>query len=138
MPLPYKQGLIPLAKNLRTNATRQEKHLWYDFLNGYPIRFQRQKAIDHYIADFFCAKVKLVIELDGSQHFTNEGKSYDAGRSSELEKLGITVIRFTNEDIDKRFDSVCQYIDHTVKCLLEKERETERLSLEGAGSTDRC
>ena len=70
MSLSYKCDNIPLAKTLRKNATPQEKHLWYDFLSTYPVRFQRQKAIDNFIADFYCHEAKLVIEIDGSQHYT--------------------------------------------------------------------
>ncbi len=70
MSLEYNKKLIPRAKELRKNMTKQENHLWYDFLRIYPVRFQRQKTIDNYIADFYCHKAKLIIELDGSQHFT--------------------------------------------------------------------
>ena len=77
MSLPYNHKLIPRAKELRKDATEQEKCLWYKYLSQYPIRFQRQKTIGRFIADFYCAKAKLVIELDGSQHFSNEGKAYD-------------------------------------------------------------
>ena len=73
MSLTYQKNLIPRAKELRANATRHENHLWYDFLRTYPIRFQRQKTIDRFIVDFYCHRAKLVIELDGSQHFTEEG-----------------------------------------------------------------
>ena len=115
MSLPYNHKLIPRAKELRTNATRQENHLWYDFLNKYPVRFQRQKTIGCYIADFYCARVKLVIELDGSQHYTEEGMAHDAGRTATLETFGITVIRFSNAQIDKEFHAVCAEIDRIVK-----------------------
>ena len=74
MSLDYNKKNIILAKNLRKNATPQENHLWYDFLSKYEIRFQRQKAIDNFIADFYCHKAKLVIEIDGSQHRTEKGK----------------------------------------------------------------
>ncbi len=115
MSLPYKPGLIPLAKELRRNATPQEKRLWYDFLHEYPIRFQRQKVIDGFIADFYCHTAKLVIEIDGSQHFSEEGLVYDAGRTAILERHGLEVLRFTNRDIDTQFRAVCEQIDDTVK-----------------------
>ncbi|MGM9632138.1 MAG: endonuclease domain-containing protein, partial [Eubacteriales bacterium] len=70
MSLDYNKKNITLAKNLRKNATPQENHLWYDFLSKYEVRFQRQKAIDNFIADFYCHKAKLIIEIDGSQHYT--------------------------------------------------------------------
>lgn len=114
MRLPYNKNLIPLARNLRKNATRQENHLWYDFLRGYTPRFQRQKAIDHYIADFYCEKAKIVIELDGSQHFTPEGMTYDEARTAALETHRLTVLRFTNREIDSQFTAVCTKIDAAV------------------------
>ena len=110
MRLPYKKGLIPLAKSLRKNPTPQENHLRYDFLRGYAPRFQRQKAIDGYIADFYCHEAKLVIELDGFQHFTPDGITYDEARTQVLNAHGLTVLRFTNPDIDERFAAVCQQI----------------------------
>ena len=114
MSLEYNKDNIVLAKNLRKSATKQEKHLWYDFLSKHPIRFQRQKAIGEYIADFYCHDAKLVIELDGSQHYTDKGIEHDKIRTSELEKLGLIVLRFTNENIDKGFDNVCRIINETI------------------------
>ena len=95
--------------------TRQEKHLWYDFLKTYPIRFYRQRPISGYIVDFYCAKAKLIIELDGSQHFTEDGLEYDEIRSDILEELGLEVIRYTNPQIDQQFEAVCTDIDSRVK-----------------------
>ena len=113
MRLPYKKNLIPFAKSLRKNATPQENHLWYDFLRGYKPRFQRQKAIDGYIADFYCHEARLIIELDGSQHYTPEGMTYDEARTRVLNAYGLTVLRLTNRDVDSYFPGVCQQI-HTV------------------------
>ena len=93
--------------------TRHEKKLWYDFLSNYPVRFQRQKAIGNYIADFYCARAALVIELDGSGHFSPEAIEHDKIRTAELENLGVTVIRIFNEDIIRNFDGVRERI-HTV------------------------
>lgn len=115
MSLPYRHGLIPLAKGLRKNATRQENHLWYDFLRTYPIRFQRQKVIDHFIVDFYCHAAKLVIEVDGSQHYTEQGVAYDTERSAFLEQYDLKVIRFSNEDIDRRFAAVCDMVHHKIQ-----------------------
>ena len=115
MSLDYNKKNITLAKNLRKNATPQENHLWYDFLSKYYIRFQRQKAIDNFIADFYCHKAKLVIEIDGSQHYTEKGKSQDFFRTEILEEYNLQVIRFTNFDIDSNFQGVCEYIDKVVK-----------------------
>ena len=116
----YNGKNIVLAKNLRKRSTPQEKHLWYDFLSKYEIRFQRQKAIGEFIADFYCYKAKLVIEIDGSQHFTSVGEVKDKYRTEFLNDLGLTVIRFTNNQIDNEFLSVCEYIDDTVKKLMKK------------------
>ena len=99
MSLNYNEKNIILAKNLRKNATPQENHLWYDFLAKYELRFQRQKAIDNFIADFYCHKAKLVIEIDGSQHYTEEGREKDEFRTEILEGSTLKVIRFTNHQI---------------------------------------
>ena len=120
MPLLYNGKNIPLAKELRKNATPEEKHLWYDFLSSYKVRFQRQKAIDNYIADFYCHKAKLVIEIDGSQHFTEDGKMYDNFRTEVLEGYDLKVIRFTNAQIHKNFEGVCWYIDKVVTEILNQ------------------
>ena len=120
MSLDYNKKNIILAKNLRKNATPQENHLWYDFLSKYEIRFQRQKAIDNFIADFYCHKAKLVIEIDGSQHRTEKGKEKDEFRTSVLEGYGLKVIRFTNRQIDDYFDAACKYIDLVVKQSLQE------------------
>ena len=108
--LPYKKSNIPLAKNLRRNMTPWERKLWYEFLSGYPIRFQRQKAIGDFIVDFYCAKAKLVIELDGSQHYEEKGVENDTKRDAFLNDLGIKVLRYSNLDVNQRFESVCEDI----------------------------
>ena len=121
MPLPYNGKNIPLAKSLRKNATPEEKHLWYDFLSTYKIRFQRQKAIDNFIADFYSYEAKLVIEIDGSQHYTAEGKKKDDFRTEILEGYDLRIIRFTNDQVNDNFEGVCWYIDKIVTELTEKE-----------------
>ena len=115
MSLEYNKNNISLAKELRRNATPEENHLWYDFLSTYSVRFQRQKSIDNFIADFYCDKAKLIIEIDGSQHYTKEGKKRDEFRTEILEGYNLKVIRFTNRDIKKNFRGVCAYIDKVVK-----------------------
>ena len=95
----HNSKLTERAKELRRNATKQENHLWYDFLAKYPIRFRRQVTMQNYIVDFFCAKANLIIEVDGSQHFTPEGIAYDAERTAVLQALGYEVLRFSNEDV---------------------------------------
>ena len=107
----YNKANIPLAKALRKNMTPWERKLWYEFLRSYPVRFQRQKAIGNYIVDFYCAKAQLVIELDGSGHYTTEQAEKDALRTKELESLNCKVLRICNLDIDRNFPGVCEYID---------------------------
>ena len=113
----YNKDNIPLAKVLRKNMTPWERKLWYDFLKYYPVRFQRQKAIGNYIADFYCAKARLVIELDGGGHYTPEQAEKDRLRAKDLESMSLTVVRICNLDIDRNFRGVCEYIDLTVKNL---------------------
>ena len=120
MSLKYNKKNITLAKSLRKNATREENHLWYDFLSKYEIRFQRQKAIDNFIADFYCHKARLIIEIDGSQRYTEKGAEKDAFRTEILEDYGLSVIRFTNTQINKNFNGVCEYIDFVVKASLNE------------------
>ncbi len=115
MSLRYNGKNIALAKQLRTNATPQENHLWYDFLSTYPVRFQRQKAIDNFIADFYCHKAKLVIEIDGSHHYSEKGLRKDQFRTDILEGYDLKIIRFTNTQIKMEFREVCEYIDFVVK-----------------------
>ncbi len=107
--------LITVAKMLRRNMTKQEKHLWYDYLRKYPIKIYKQKVIDNYIADFYCHQAKLVIEIDGSQHYTDKGKYYDDKRTNNIEKYGIKVLRFSNLEIEDKFEGVCYVIDKTIK-----------------------
>ena len=121
MPLQYNGKNTILAKNLRKNATKQEKHLWYDFLKDYEIKFQRQRPIDEFIADFYCQKANLVIEIDGNQHHSQDGIQKDAFRTERLKLYGLTVIRFTNNQIDNEFYAVCEYIDKTVKSIIHSK-----------------
>ena len=123
MRLPYNKNLIPLAKSLRKHATPQENHLWYDFLRSYTPRFQRQKTIGQFIADFYCEKARLVIELDGSRHFTPEGHTYDEARTAAIETIGVEVLRFTNRDIDSDYRAVCTKIDAAVHERLNQKKE---------------
>ena len=94
----YNAKLIPFAKRLRREMTKEERHLWYDFLRHYPVRFVRQKVLGKYIADFYCAQAALVIELDGSQHYTPENKMQDAERTAFLEGYGLTISRISNNE----------------------------------------
>jgi len=108
--LPYNPNLIARAKDMRKNMTPEEKKLWYGFLLNNKHHFRRQHPIDNYIVDFYCAKLKLVIEIDGEQHHTDGGRYYDAERDNILESYGLKVIRFTNADVLKNFDGVCRKI----------------------------
>ena len=97
--------------------TKEERHLWYDFLKELPVTIRRQKVINNYIVDFYCASAHLVIELDGSQHYFEEGISKDKTRDSHLNSLGLTVLRYSNDDVNNAFESVCQDIfNHLVQC----------------------
>ena len=109
------------AKALRRNMTKEERRLWYDFLKDYFVRFYRQKVLGNYIADFYCAKAKLVIELDGSGHDTIKGKRYDEERTAFLEEYGLTVIRIPNTEITDNFQCICEYIDHIVEQSLASQ-----------------
>ena len=128
----YNKANIPLAKELRKHMTPWERKLWYDFLRNYPLRFQRQKAIGEYIADFYCAKAKLVIELDGGGHYAPEQEEKDNRRTKELALMDITVVRICNLDIDRDFSSVCEYIDLCVKRSLPQSASQTAPSSEGA------
>ena len=103
------------AKELRKNMTKEEKHLWYDFLKDHPERFLRQKVIDDYIADFYCHKARLVIAHDGSQHYTKDGILKDKIRTEKIEKRDLTVLRIPNGEINHNFEGVCRFIDEFVK-----------------------
>ena len=98
------------AKTLRKNMTKEERHLWYDFLKNLPITINRQKVIGNYIVDFYIASSKIVIELDGSQHYEDSGIENDTKRDEFLYSLGIRVLRYSNLDINQRFESVCEDI----------------------------
>lgn len=108
------------AKALRKNMTKEERHLWYDFLRSYPVRFLRQKVIDNYIADFYCHEARLIIELDGSQHYEEKGLLKDKIRTEKIESRNLTVIRIPNNEINNNFRGVCEYIDWRVKESLHR------------------
>lgn len=130
--LPYNKDLIKLAKANRKNMTPWEIKLWNYCLRDYPIRFQRQKVIDNYIVDFYCAKAHLVIELDGGGHYTEEQQEYDNKRTKILEKYGLKIIRICNIEIDNNFYNVCEYIDREVKKSLPQSAPLTAPSSDGA------
>jgi len=108
-------ALVPLAREGRKNATKEERRLWYEFLRGYEVRFARQKILGHYIVDFYCAAAKLAVELDGSQHYQGQGPEKDAERTAFLEGYGIKVLRIPNNWLQEDFEAVCRKIDAEVK-----------------------
>ena len=110
----HNKKLVPNAKELRKNMTKEERHLWYDYLRNKDLRFVRQKIIGNYIVDFYCAKAKLVIEIDGSQHFEKEAIRYDTERTKYLEELGLFVVRIPNNEINTNFGGVCEYLDKII------------------------
>ena len=116
----YNSELKRKAQQLRRDSTPQENRLWYDFLKSHPRQFRRQKQFARYIVDFYCSSVKLVIEIDGCQHLTDEGLIHDRARTAYLESLGLHVLRFMNYEIDDQFDKVCERIDQVLQ-----ERKTK-------------
>lgn len=109
--IPKDKRLIPLARALRKNMTRHEKRLWYGFLTGYFLNFRRQQIIEQYIVDFFCEKIRLVIELDGGQHYEPAMHHADLLRTADISKYDILVLRYDNWQIDRNFRGVCEEID---------------------------
>ena len=107
------------AKALRKTMTKEERHLWYDFLKGLDVMVHRQKVLGNYIVDFYIAEAKLVIELDGSQHYEDPGRQADRVRDTWLEGQGIRVLRYSNADINFRFREVCQdvlnHLEHELR-----------------------
>ena len=128
----YNKENIPLAKVLRKNMTPWERKIWYDFLRNYPVRFQRQKAIGNYIADFYCAKARLVIELDGGGHYSPEQQRKDDQRTNDLSTMNLMVLRICNLDIDRNFCGVCEYVDRLVQNSLPQSALLTAPSSEGA------
>ena len=116
----HNKQLVPFAKQLRKEMTKEERHLWYDFLRTYPVRFSRQKVLGKYIADFYSAQAKLVIELDGSQHYQAENKEEDVERVTFLEGYGLKILRIPNNEVNRNFRGVCEYIDNICKQSLSQ------------------
>jgi very-short-patch-repair endonuclease len=108
--LPYNPDIVSNAKKLRKNMTPAEKKLWFGFLRTFPFRVLRQRPIDNFIADFYCPKLSLVIEVDGGGHFSEKSRNYDKQRGNILKTYGIQVLRFTNNEVILNFEAVCQQI----------------------------
>ena len=118
--IPQNTALRKNARDLRKNMTKQERRLWYEFLSQYDIKWRRQQIIENYIADFYAAAARLVVELDGSQHFEPQNMKYDEKRTERIEKYNIEVLRFSNLEVDKCFREVCETIDYRVELRLRE------------------
>ena len=115
MPLPKNNKLLPRARELRREMTPHERKLWYLFLRDYPVKIYKQRIIKSFIVDFYCHAAKLVIEVDGSQHYTEDGEAYDDERTQILSSYGLRVLRFSNYEIDTQFTGVCDQIDQVIQ-----------------------
>ena len=104
------EKLSPTARALRKNMTREERRLWYEFLKELPVPVKRQKVIEQYIVDFYIPQARIVIEVDGSQHFEDRGREQDRVRDERLNELGLLVLRYSNADVNLRFREVCEDI----------------------------
>ena len=107
--------ILRRSQSLRKQMTKEERHLWYDFLKTYPIQFKRQYPIGPYFADFYCFRAKLIVELDGSQHCEPKKSEYDQRRTEYLQRQGYAVLRISNRDVMTKFRAVCEYIDCMVQ-----------------------
>jgi very-short-patch-repair endonuclease len=126
MPLPKNSQLTPLSRTLRKQMTKQEKRLWYDFLRKYIVQFNRQKVIGKYIVDFYCHAARLVVEVDGGQHYEEINLQKDIERTKVLNSIGLEILRFTNYEIDNHFPEVCMRINAKVEKSLLPGLEQQR------------
>ena len=107
--------LVPIAKNNRKNMTPQERQLWYCYLSKHRFHWQRQRVISGFIVDFYCHAAKLVIEIDGKQHYTDQGIVYDTERTQVLQGYGLKVLRYTNQQLVDNFQEVCWDIEKNLQ-----------------------
>jgi very-short-patch-repair endonuclease len=112
--VPYQVRLKARSRRLRRDQTPAERKLWYEFLRDFPEKFTRQKPLGAYVADFYCSRLRLVIEVDGDSHFGNGAESYDADRTAALEALRLNVMRFTNAEVMEQFEAVCERISNAL------------------------
>lgn len=110
------------SQTLRKQMTKEERHLWYDFFKAQPFTAHRQKVIGNYIVDFYIASAKIVVELDGSQHYEEKHHQEDGERDRYLQGLGLTVLRYSNRDIHRNFDGVCQEI---LSCVYKSDASSD-------------
>lgn len=129
--LPYNKKLKDYSRQLRKSATKEECRLWYNFLKTYTVQFNRQKVIGNFIVDFYCDKAKLVIELDGAQHYEENAQIYDEERTAYLRSLGIEVFRVTNIDINNHFSEVCLVIDEKVNERVDPHQSASQTASPG-------
>ena len=115
MTIPKDNNQLENARHLRKEMTPHERKLWYLFLRKYPVKIYKQRIIGKFIVDFYCASARLVIELDGSQHYEQQGMAHDAERSAFLTALGLEVLRFSNREVDQEFSGVCAQIDRIIQ-----------------------
>ena len=113
--------LLEQARELRRAMTPQERHLWYDYLQQYPVKIYKQRIIDNFIVDFYCHKARLITEVDGAGHYTHEGWTYDLARTKALENYGLHVMRISDREVEEQFDRVCQKIDDAIKMRIHGE-----------------
>ena len=119
MTIPKDNHQLETARQLRREMTPQERKLWYLFLRTYPVKIYKQRVIGRFIVDFYCASAKLVIEVDGSQHYEPQGMAYDDERTAFLSSLGLEVLRFSNRDVDRDFHGVCEQINLAIQARLQ-------------------
>jgi very-short-patch-repair endonuclease len=112
--VPYNLRLRAPSRTLRRDSTPAERKLWYEFLRELPEKFTRQKPLGGYVADFYCSRLRLIIEIDGDTHFTEAGQAYDATRTAMLARLNLRVLRFTNAEVMREFEGVCSRIRQAI------------------------
>ena len=123
--VPKNGEMLPRARELRRSMTPQEQKLWYRFLRKYPVKIYKQRIVESFIVDFYCSKALLVIEVDGSQHYTEQGEAYDLERSAVLERYGLLVLRFSNLEVEQEFDGVCTLINKTIQSRMNLNPDAE-------------
>ena len=116
----YQKQNLANSKRMRRKMTPWERKLWLFFLRDFQYHIYKQRPIKNYIVDFYCAKAKIAIEPDGSGHYTEENIAKDKERTSELESLGIKVLRYSNRDVDTNFDAVCESIRSAIEERVKK------------------
>lgn len=111
----YDKKLKSRTNELRKNMTQQEWNLWYFYLRNHRLKWYRQRIIDRFIVDFYCHAAKLVIEIDGKQHYTDQGIVYDTERTQVLQVYGLKVLRYTNQQLVDNFQEVCWDIERNLQ-----------------------